>query len=152
VAASAQLKAARGSGFAVTVSAEPGLALYEEFALARGSATVAGNTYSGFVCDLYGPQFYDHPQSSQERQADIVAKAKGMFAKGLPPSRFAIGTTYAGSALGPPGQMPVSEYVDAYRALEGDGFAVRGAYVWDMTIESRQGYPFAAEFSRALAR
>ena len=27
---------------------------------------------------------------------------------------------------------------------------MRGAYVWDMTVESRQGYPFAEAFGAEL--
>ncbi|WP_347058990.1 glycosyl hydrolase family 18 protein [Blastococcus sp. HT6-30] len=150
VSASAQLKAGRGADFAVTVSAEPGLRLYEDFALAEGEATVDGRTWRGRVCDLYGPQFYDFPQSPAQRRADIVATVQRMVDRGLPPSRFAIGTTYAGSALGAPGQMPVEEYLAAYRTLADAGSRVRGAYVWDMTIESARGYPFAEAFGAEL--
>ncbi|MCZ2858478.1 glycosyl hydrolase family 18 protein [Blastococcus sp. VKM Ac-2987] len=150
VSASARLKAGRGADFAVTVSAEPGLRLYEDFALAEGEATVDGRTWRGRVCDLYGPQFYDFAQTAAERRADIVATAQRMVDRGLPPSRFAIGTTYAGSALGDPGQMPVEEYLAAYRALAEAGTRVRGAYVWDMTIESAAGYPFAEAFGAEL--
>jgi chitinase len=150
VTASARLKASRGAGFAVTVSAEPGAALYEEFALAEGQATVEGRSWRGQVCDLYGPQFYDFAQTPAERRATIVATAQRMFERGLPPSRFVIGTTYAGSAIGDPGQMPVDEYLAAYRTLVDAGHRVRGAYVWDMTIESREGYPFAETFGASL--
>ncbi|MCF6745188.1 hypothetical protein E9529_13070 [Blastococcus sp. KM273128] len=150
VRASARLKASRGADFAVTVSAEPGLRLYEEFALAEGEATVAGRTWRGRVCDLYGPQFYDFAQTAAERRADIVATARRLVDRGLEPSRFAIGTTYAGSALGEPGQMPVEDYLAAYRTLADAGVRVRGAYVWDMTIEGAGGYPFAEAFGAAL--
>ncbi|MGY2066383.1 hypothetical protein [Blastococcus sp. SYSU DS0619] len=150
VSASARLKAGRGADFAVTVSAEPGLRLYEDFALAEGEATVDGRTWRGRVCDLYGPQFYDFAQTPAQRRADIVATARRLVDRGLPPSRFAIGTTYAGSALGAPGQMPVEEYLAAYRALADAGHRVRGAYVWDMTIESARGYPFAEAFGAEL--
>ncbi|MGY1886096.1 hypothetical protein ACI799_12460 [Blastococcus sp. SYSU DS0753] len=150
VSASARLKASRGADFAVTVSAEPGLRLYEDFALAEGEATVDGRTWRGRVCDLYGPQFYDFPQTPEKRRADIVATAQRLVDRGLEPSRFTIGTTYAGSALGDPGQMPVEEYLAAYRALADAGVRVRGAYVWDMTIESAEGYPFAEAFGAEL--
>lgn len=150
VTASARLKASRGADFAVTVSAEPGAPLYEDFALAEGRATVDGRSWSGPVCDLYGPQFYDFAQTPAERRATIVATAQRMFDRGLPPSRFAIGTTYAGSAIGDPGQMPVDEYLAAYRTLVDAGHRVRGAYVWDMTVEAREGYPFAETFGAAL--
>lgn len=150
VTASARLKAGRGSDFAVTASAEPGLRLYEDFALAEGEATVDGRTWRGPVCDLYGPQFYDFAQPPAERRADIEATARRMVDRGLPPSRFAIGTSYAGSAIGAPGQMPVTEYLAAYRALADAGQRVRGAYVWDMTIEAAQGYPFAEAFGAEL--
>ncbi|MGY1840950.1 MULTISPECIES: glycosyl hydrolase family 18 protein [unclassified Modestobacter] len=150
VSASASLKAARGADFAVTASVEPGVELYERFAVATGSATVDGATYRGAVCDLYGPQFYDHPQTPEERISDIVAAARRMRDLGLPPSRFAIGTTYAGSALGDPGQMPVEEYLAAYRSLTDAGLEIRGAYVWDMTVEARSGYPFARAFGREM--
>lgn len=150
VTASARLKASRGADFAVTVSAEPGLRLYEDFALAEGEATVDGRTWRGQVCDLYGPQFYDFAQTPAERRADIVATAQRLFDRGLPPSRFAIGTTYAGSAIGAPGQMPVEEYLAAYRALADAGSRVRGGYVWDMTIEAERGYPFAEGFGAEL--
>ncbi|MGY2083218.1 glycosyl hydrolase family 18 protein [Blastococcus sp. SYSU DS0539] len=150
VSASARLKAARGPEFAVTVSAEPGLRLYEDLALAEGEATVDGRTWRGHVVDLYGPQFYDFAQTAEQRRADIVATALRMADRGLPPSRFAIGTTYAASALGAPGQMPVEEYLAAYRALADAGHRMRGAYVWDMTIESVRGYPFAEAFGAEL--
>lgn len=150
VTASARLKASRGAGFAITASAEPGLRLYEDFALAEGEATVDGRTWRGTVCDLYGPQFYDFAQTPTERRADIEATARRMIDRGLPPSRFAIGTTYAGSAIGDPGQMPVEEYLAAYRALADAGHRVRGAYVWDMTIEAARGYPFAEAFGAEL--
>lgn len=150
VRASARLKASRGADFAVTVSAEPGLRLYEDFALAEGAATVDGRTWRGRVCDLYGPQFYDFAQTAAERRADIVAMARRLVDRGLEPSRFAIGTTYAGSALGDPGQMPVQEYLAAYRTLSDAGIGVRGAYVWDMTIEAARGYPFAEAFGAEL--
>lgn len=150
VTASARLKASRGSDFAVTASAEPGLRLYEDFALADGGATVDGRTWRGTVCDLYGPQFCDFAQSPAERRADIEATARRMIDRGLPAYRFAIGTTYAGSAIGAPGQMPVTEYLAAYRALADAGHRVRGAYVWDMTIEADQGYPFAEAFGAEL--
>ncbi|MGY1834611.1 glycosyl hydrolase family 18 protein [Blastococcus sp. SYSU DS0510] len=150
VSASARLKASRGADFAVTVSAEPGLRLYEDFALTEGEATVDGRTWRGRVCDLYGPQFYDFAQTPAQRRADIVATARRLFDRGLEPSRFAIGTTYAGSALGDPGQMPVEDYLAAYRALADAGHRVRGAYVWDMTIEAANGYPFAEAFGAEL--
>lgn len=150
VSASAQLKAMRGADFLVTVSVEPGLALYEEFALATGRATVDGKTYSGLVCDLYGPQFYDFAQTREERKADIVAIATRLVGLGLPAPKFVIGTTYAGSALGASGQMPPRDYLAAYNSLQSRGISVRGAYVWDMTIESRNGYVFASVFGAAL--
>ena len=150
VRASARLKASRGADFAVTVSAEPGLRLYEEFALAEGEATVGGRTWRGRVCDLYGSQFSDFAQTAAERRADIVATARRLVDRGLEPSRFAIGTTYAGSALGEPGQMSVEKYLAAYRTLADAGVRVRGAYVWDMTIEGARGYPFAEAFGAAL--
>ena len=150
VAASAQLKASRGNGFTVSASVEPGLGLYEQFAVATGTATVGGRTFSGPVCDLYGPQFYDYPSTVADRQAGIVANARKMVSLGLPPSRYAIGTTYAGSALGASGEMSPSDYLAAYRTLASTGTVVRGAYVWDMTIDGRNGYPFATTFGPAL--
>jgi hypothetical protein len=150
VSASAQLKAARGADFAVSASVEPGVALYEHFALATGSATVNGNTYRGQVCDLYGPQFYDYARSPEERQADIVATVRKMRDRGLSSSKFVIGTSYAGSVLATEGQMPVGEYLAAYRTLADAGLRVRGAYVWDMTIEARTGFPFAIVFGQQL--
>jgi hypothetical protein len=73
-----------------------------------------------------------------------------MINMGLPASRYAIGTTYAGSYLGADGQMPASEYLGAYNDLLARNIKVRGAYVWDMTIEARNGYVFAATFGSAL--
>jgi hypothetical protein len=151
VSASARLKAARGASFAVTASVEPGLALYEQFALASGSASQGGHTYAGPVCDLYSPQFYDYAQSDTERIAGIVSNAKRMVSLGLPATRYAIGTTYAGSALGDAGQMPTTEYLQAYSTLRSQGVTIRGAFVWDMTKDARNAYLFAGVFAPALA-
>jgi hypothetical protein len=150
VSASSQLKAARGATFAITTSVQPGLALYEQFAIATGSATVNGKTFSGSVCDLYGPQFYDYDATPEVRQAGIVANAQKMISLGLPASKYVIGTTYAGSSLGTSGEMPPSGYLAAYTTLLNQGSNVRGAYVWEMTIESRNAYVFAETFGPAL--
>jgi hypothetical protein len=138
VSASQQLKTEYGPGFIVACAPIVGDPVYEAFALD-----------SSGVCDLFGPQFYNDGLSDGARQANIVSYVTSMVGRGLPASRIMIGTTYAGAAF-LPGQMDPILYLQAYQTLVSQGISVRGAFVWELTIESSNSYIFAATFSTGM--
>jgi hypothetical protein len=138
VSASQQLKTNYGPSFIVACAPIVGDTVYEGFALD-----------SSGVCDLFGPQFYNDGLSDSARQANIVSYTTSMVGRGLAASRFMIGTTYAGAAF-LPGQMDPILYLQAYQTLVSQGISVRGAFVWEMTIESNNNYIFASTFSTGM--
>jgi hypothetical protein len=136
ISASTKLKTAKGKDFIITAAVQPGVAMYEQLAVAKPA-----------VLDIYGPMFYEDNLSVSARQAQIVANAKIMVSLGLPASRYAIGTMYANSQYGPFGQMSPADYKVAQSTLATQNINVRGAFVWDMTVESQNNYVFATTFS-----
>lgn len=129
VSAVSQLKAKYGKNFAIGLT----VGLYGEHTARWYSlAKALGNNY-----DYWAPMLYDFPEAHDSRLTAVALdKVRQAVDAGIPASKQVLGfmcNAYYNTS-------PVHVTIDAYNAVRKEFPSIRGAFIWESSIEAAHGY------------
>lgn len=134
-----RLKEHYGPGFVISAAPRPYEDYYRDWAVLMGDKL-----------DLFGYQFYDAKEFSDPDflRDNVKYRIKQSVKMGIPASKILIGAiTYSKYK---DGHNTVAVYADIFKELEAKYPDLRGAYVWDTSLDKKEGWTFATYMGRTV--